>query len=128
MDFLYGLRGAFSAEEAAFLASPAAAAAGAGAGASPARRRSSAPSYIAPLPSSSRLRVPTVTSVMRSLVTAQQSPVIRRLERAVHNKPSKTYLLHGEKLAKKLTQAQERQDKASRKKRTKKRKTNSAPA
>lgn len=54
---------------------------------------------------------------MRSLVTAQQSPVIRRLENAVHNKPSKTYLLHGEKLAKKLTQAQEKQDKAGRKKR-----------
>jgi len=129
VDFLYGLRGALSAEEAAYLSSPHGAAVGGAGGVagSPAKRRSSTPTYIAPLPSSSRLTVPTVTSVMRSLVTAQQSPVIRRLERTVHNKPSKTYLLHGDKLAKKLTQAQEKLDKAGKKKKaTKKRKSSAA--
>lgn len=110
VDFLYGLR---SAEGAAYLSSPVA---------SPTKRRASTPTYIAPIAATSRLVVPTVNSVMRSLVTAQQSPVIRRLEQSVANKPSKTYLLHGDK----LTLAQEREDKASKKRRVKKRKNPSA--
>ena len=98
-----------------FAPSPAAAAS------SPPRRRASTPTYAAPpLASGSRLRVPTVNSVMRSLVTAQQSPVIRHLEKSVHDRPSKTYLLHGEKLAKKLEKAQ--QGKPAKRRKTKKRK------
>lgn len=92
---------------------------GGGAQHTPKRRASSGSHSIAPLSATSRLNVPTVTSVMRSLLTAQQSPVIRRLEKAVHNKPSKTYLLHGEKLAQRLQAA----EKPAKKRKMKKRKT-----
>ena len=120
MDFLYGLRnhdasGAIDADlYLASLAGPTAAA-----GPQSPKRRASSGHYIAPLPTSSRLVVPTVTSVMRSLITAQQSPVIRRLEKSVQNKPSKTYLLHGEKLAQRLQAA----EKPAKKRKMKKRKT-----
>lgn len=129
VDFLYGLRsnnneasGAIDAD--LYLASlyPASGTNGAGTGGAqqtPKRRASSGSHNIAPLSATSRLNVPTVTSVMRSLLTAQQSPVIRRLEKAVHNKPSKTYLLHGEKLAQRLQAA----EKPAKKRKMKKRKT-----
>jgi hypothetical protein len=73
------------------------------------------PVYIAPLPRDSRLVEPTVATVMRSLDTAQQSPVIKRLQRDLAEQTSKTYLFRGPKFAKNLASFQAADAKKKRK-------------
>lgn len=77
--------------------------------------RKKIPIYGAPLPKESRLTAPTVATVMRSLDTAQHSPIIKRLQTELNAQPSKAYLFRGPKFAKNLAAFQTTPPKRKRK-------------
>lgn len=89
---------------------------------SPHRRPSASTHYPQPLSKDSRLCAPTVATVMRSLDTAQHSPVIKRLHRELQEQTSRAYLFRGSKLVHNLNHLKE-QKAARRKKKVKRKKS-----